>query len=124
MPNRMMPELTAPMMKNFAAASVACLSFLRNATRAKVLRLDVSNARKRTKRSVAPGPAAHHAEWHEDRDAGADRRQRPERVGPFPPREAEDRGRERGRHKDRLREEHPVARHVRGLPESPAPSSR
>src|SRR5881409_456409 len=53
MPNRMMPELTAPMMKNFTAASVACLSRFRNATRAKVLRLDVSNARNRTKRSAA-----------------------------------------------------------------------
>jgi len=53
MPNRMIPELTAPIMKNFTAASVACLSRFRNATRAKVLRLDVSKARKRTNRSVA-----------------------------------------------------------------------
>ena len=53
MPNRTIPELTEPMMKNFTEASVACLSRLRYATRAKVLRLDVSKARKSTNRSVA-----------------------------------------------------------------------
>ena len=44
---------TDPMMKNFSAASVACLSFLRNATSANVLMELISNARYRTKRSVA-----------------------------------------------------------------------
>src|SRR5438132_1179081 len=38
MPNRTIPELTEPMMKNFTEASVACLSRLRYATRAKVQR--------------------------------------------------------------------------------------
>ncbi len=40
-------------MKNFTEASVACLSRLRYATRANVLRLDVSKARNSTNRSVA-----------------------------------------------------------------------
>ena len=44
---------TAPMTKNFRAASVACLSFFRNATSAKVLIELISNARYSTKRSVA-----------------------------------------------------------------------
>src|SRR2546428_10421568 len=72
----------------------------------------------------SPNPDAHHVERHEDRDARSDRGQRPERLGPLPPREAEDRGRERGRHENRLRDEHPIARHVGGPPESLAPSWR
>src|SRR2546426_4810539 len=52
-PKRMIALDTAPMMKNFRAASVACLSFFRNATRVNVLIELISNARYRTKRSVA-----------------------------------------------------------------------
>src|SRR5881409_2059923 len=52
-PKRMIALDTAPMMKNFKAASVAALSFFRKATRAKVLSELISNARYSTKRSVA-----------------------------------------------------------------------
>src|SRR3989304_1475532 len=45
MPKRMIAELTAPMTKNFAAASVARASFFRNATRAKVHSVLSSKAR-------------------------------------------------------------------------------
>src|SRR3990172_5401961 len=51
--SRMIADETAPMMKNFRDASVADRSRFRNATRVNVLSELISNARYRTKRSVA-----------------------------------------------------------------------